>query len=388
MRKATSPGARVPLLTRGAIRTRRGTGIVLLLALPFLAPANERWKVQFFYDKAGASLDIRDLQCPSATRCVGAGAIEDKKGRSKGTVILTSDGGKNWNLAEVSEQPISLFFLNDSLGWMVTDRGVWSTNESGRTWKKLDGLKKGILQVYFLSPLHGYAIGFPKAVYETSDGGKNWTRLAAADRPATAPQDTVYECISFQGAHGIIAGNVTLPGSDDTPLWMNPSQARIRRERQSTLVTLETMDGGANWEANTSSVYGKMSQLVMTKEDFSVALFEYHNYYTLPSRVYKMKLRTSMEALFGERDRAVTDVTLLPDGNALLAAVEPPGASNQVPIPGKLKMLRSNNLKVWEEMAVDYRAVAQRATLAAPDAEHLWVATDTGMILMLEKSGQ
>ncbi len=97
-----------------------------------------------------------------------------------------------------------------------------------------------------------------------------------------------------------------------------------------------------------------------------------------------MKLRTSMESLFGERDRAVTDVTLLPDGNALLAAVEPPGASNQVPIPGKLKMLRSSNLKVWEEMAVDYRAVAQRATLAAPDAEHLWVATDTGMILTLE----
>ena len=185
-----------------------------------------------------------------------------------------------------------------------------------------------------------------------------------------------------------LAGNVTLPGSDDTPVWMNPSQARIRRERQSTLVTLETMDGGANWEANTSAVYGKMSQLVMAKEDYSVAVFEYHNYYTLPSRVYKVKLRTSMETLFGERDRAVTDVTLLPDGNALLAAVEPPGASNQVPIPGKLKMLRSTNLKVWEEMAVDYRAVAQRATLAAPDAEHLWVATDTGMILMLEKTGQ
>ena len=158
----------------------------LLLALPILAAGSERWKIQFFYDKAGASLDIRDLQCPSATRCIGAGAIEDKKGRSKGTVILTSDGGKNWSLADVSEQPISLFFLNDSLGWMVTDRGVWSTNESGRTWKKLDGLKKGILQVYFLSKLHGYAIGFPKAVYETSDGGKNWTRLAAADRPATA----------------------------------------------------------------------------------------------------------------------------------------------------------------------------------------------------------
>ena len=46
-------------------------------------------------------------------------------------------------------------------------------------------------------------------------------------------------------------------------------------------------------------------------------------------------------------------------------------------------MLRSNDLKVWEEMEVDYRAVAQRAVIAAPDAKHMWVATDTGMILTL-----
>jgi hypothetical protein len=32
-------------------------------------------------------------------------------------------------------------------------------------------------------------------------------------------------------------------------------------------------------------------------------------------------------------------------------------------------------------MDVDYRAVAQRAIIAAPDAQHMWVATDTGAIL-------
>jgi hypothetical protein len=87
--------------------------------------------------------------------------------------------------------------------------------------------------------------------------------------------------------------------------------------------------------------------------------------------------------IFGERDRAVTDFTLLPGGGALMASVEPPGNSNQVPIPGKLRMLRSNNLKVWTELDADYRAAAQRAIVAAPDAQHAWVATDTGMILAL-----
>jgi hypothetical protein len=39
-------------------------------------------------------------------------------------------------------------------------------------------------------------------------------------------------------------------------------------------------------------------------------------------------------------------------------------------------------------MDVDYRAVAQRATFAAADAEHIWLATDAGMILALERGGR
>jgi hypothetical protein len=50
-------------------------------------------------------------------------------------------------------------------------------------------------------------------------------------------------------------------------------------------------------------------------------------------------------------------------------------------------MLESANLKVWREMDIDYRAVAQRAVLAAVDAQHAWVATDTGMILSLVEAG-
>ena len=366
--------------------TRRATrlSLVLLVSLSLPLSAEERWKIQFFYDKAGSTLNIQDLQCPSVTRCVAVGAIEDRKGRSKGTVVSTDDGGKNWSLADFAEQPISLFFLNPSLGWLATDRGVWSTGDGARTWKKVDGLKKGILEVYFLNAQHGYAIGFPKAIYETADGGKHWSKLAAADRPSTV-QDTVYECIAFQGQHGIIAGSAKPVGTDETPAWLDPSEARLHRERQSTMVVLETRDGGGTWEATASQFYGRMSQLVMSKDGSALALFEYHNYYSLPSRVYKVKFQTSMDIVFAERDRAVTDLVLLPDGTVLLAAVQPPGSSNQVPIPGKLRMLRSEDLKLWEAMPADYKAVAQRAMLATADRDHVWVATDTGMILVLEK---
>src|SRR5579864_7615908 len=119
------------------------SGPALLLALFLAVPlqADQRWKIQFSYQKLDSSLELRDIQCPSAQRCIAAGIISEKSGRQQGVVILTSDGGRQWSQVDLKERPVSLFFLNDSLGWMVTDHGVWSTSESGRSWTKLEGTK-------------------------------------------------------------------------------------------------------------------------------------------------------------------------------------------------------------------------------------------------------
>ena len=79
----------------------------------------------------------------------------------------------------------------------------------------------------------------------------------------------------------------------------------------------------------------------------------------------------------------VMDCALFRGPRAFLAAVEPTGRLNTAPIPGKVKILSSTNLKDWTEMDVDYKANARSLIMAGPDAEHLWVATDTGMILHL-----
>jgi hypothetical protein len=268
---------------------------------------------------------------------------------------------------------------------MVTDRGIWMTDEGGRAWKKLDGLK-GIVQAYFLDTMHGFTIGYPKAIYETVDGGRKWTKVAAAERLQGNAEDTIYDCIAFSGRQGAIVGHVVTGKDDQLPLWMIPNAARSRRERGAPTAFLETFDGGKSWESATTSMAGAMTRLRFSTSGFAVALVEYHDYYAIPSSVVKVGFGSrASQTIFGEPDRAVTDIALLPDGGALLASIEPPGNSNQVPIPGKLKMLKSGNLKLWEEMDVDYRAVAQRATIAAPDAQHVWVATDTGMILAMER---
>lgn len=348
--------------------------ICVYLWLAFCVSAAPRWNIQYSYDRADSNFDIEDLQCPTVQHCVAAGLIDDKKGHEQGAVVVTSDGGLHWSQYEVKEKPISLFFLNEGVGWMVTDRGLWSTTEGGRSWVK-GRPSKGVLQAWFLDADHGYIAGLKGLAEETTDGGKTWSKLEASGQPSDA-QWLNYSIISFQGKHGVIIG------ASDASTLLDPSS---KSAGSGKISMLETLDGGKKWTYGTVPVDGQLAQLRMSNEGFVVTLIVYADAkYPLASAVFKTPLGSaSTRMIFGERDRAATDVALLDNGGAILAAVEPPGNSTRVPIPGKLRMLESGNLKVWQEMDVDYRAVAQRAMIAAPDSEHIWVAIDTGAILKL-----
>ncbi len=73
-----------------------------------------------------------------------------------------------------------------------------------------------------------------------------------------------------------------------------------------------------------------------------------------------------------------------PEGVGYLATIDCTPTLHSSPIPTKVRVYRSADLKNWREMPVDYRTVAHRATLAAADSSHIWLATNTGMILKLE----
>ena len=346
--------------------------------------AAERWKMQFFHDKDNSTLELRDIQCPSTQRCIAAGVLEEEKGHLKGTGVVTSDGGEHWSHVDVKELPVSLFFLNESLGWMVTNNGIWQTEESGRSWKKLKGLK-GIERVWFLNAEHGWAVGHPKVIYETTDAGKNWIKLPAAQQPSTPVERTVYNCIAFLGPqYGIIAGNSDLGPREELPAWMDPGGERRKRAYHGATVMLKTIDGGKNWQTLGGSGEGYLTQLRLTGRDSGLALFEFPDS-SNPSGLYKIDLNSrKLTNVFQPAGAVARDFTILPGGAVLLAAVDLPGKSSQIPIPGKLKMLGSRSLETWLETPVDYRAVATHPIIAAADASHVWVATDTGMILKLQ----
>jgi hypothetical protein len=166
------------------------------------------------------------------------------------------------------------------------------------------------------------------------------------------------------------------------PDWMEPDKAR--REWPGLTVTLETRDGGTHWTTGETSMFGQITALSLAADGRGLGLVEFFDKFEYPSEVYGLDWQTGKTSqVFRRKDRAVTDVLVQSGNPAYLAAVEPQGTLFHSPVPGKLKILKSLDLEKWEEMQVDYRAVARRAILAHAGQDQVWVATDTGMILKL-----
>ncbi len=157
---------------------RRG----FFFALALLAPVAhaERWKVQYFFDELKKTLYIEDLAFPSSTRGIAVGTIvQENSSKTNSIALLTNDGGVHWSEQPIKDHPRSIFFLNDSVGWMVGEEAIWMTEESGHSWRKVGDQRKPdkkigstppgglITRVWFLDTQHGFAVGLQKSVLET-----------------------------------------------------------------------------------------------------------------------------------------------------------------------------------------------------------------------------
>jgi len=362
------------------------TYFVLALGFALGAARAERWQMQYFYDEARTSLALNDLAFPTPQRGVAVGYLAGKE-RVRGTAVVTSDGGAHWTLVPLPDPGLSVFFLNDTTGWVVTPKGILQTDEGGRSWRKLPRSPKNVLRVWFLDAEHGFAVGIRKAAWETLDGGKKWTRLAVAEQVKSTPEYTVFNTVTFCGPMGMITGASRPPRRDDEeelPDWMVPEAALKRNAWPGLTISLETKDRGKTWQPSTVSIFGRITRVQLSANGLGLGLVEHERAFPYPSEVFAFGWKTgSNSRVYREKERAVTDVALAPEGAAYLAAIEVPGKLVRPPFPSRLHILRSGDLKQWSEMAVDYRASAQRAILAAPDNRNLWVATDTGMILKL-----
>lgn len=353
--------------------------------------ANGEWKSQYYYDDAKNTLELEDIAMPSAQRGVAVGTIVNGSHRHP-ALVLTSDGGAHWELNKPDELPVSLFFLNENLGWMVTENGLWKTTETGRKWTKIGKFPKGpILRVYFLDADRGYAVGEKKTILETHDGGLKWTQVATAAAPPGEAAFSAYTWVAFATPqYGLILGFNQPPRrwGPDLPDWMDPQAASTYRDVPHLNYSLETRDGGKTWRSSSASLFGDTTKVQFLPDGQGVGLVEYSQYFRMASEVYAIDWKTGKShSIYKDAKFGVTDICRMPDGTTYLAGILAPGRMRNL-VPGKVQVLVSHDDKNWQPIPVDYRATANRVVLAAASDQNIWMTTDTGMILKLTPSAE
>jgi photosystem II stability/assembly factor-like uncharacterized protein len=364
----------------------RGAAALLLLAAPLAA---QRWRTQYFYDEDKTTLQFVDMQFPSAARGVAVGVVTEEQGkRKKSVAMVTSDGGAHWQTVDLPDVPVSLYFLNEGLGWLVTGKGnLWETTEAGKNWHKLPKPPGETLRVHFTTENDGWAAGTKKRVFQTHDGGKHWTAVPAAAEPPGEADYSLYSCIAFATPQfGIISGFNLPPRRTPQmlPDWLDPEKAMSRRDTPHLSYSLTTHDGGKTWKADSASLFGEVERIRLAPGGTGMGLISYSNAFRYPSEVYRIDWHTGRSAtVYRDHQFDISDVWVGADGTAYLAGTKVAGQMREV-MPGKVQVLESRDWTNWKQMPVDYRANATRVMLAGSGGS-LWMATDEGMILKLEQ---
>lgn len=130
----------------------------------------------------------------NAVACVGPETCWVVGGKS--TILLTTDGGKTWQVQlggdpEASDDALTkVFFLDASNGWAMTDRGKILGTRDGSTWAELSTVSGTTKGVWFLTSQTGLEIENPDSTSQSTlrrsnDGGKTWEPVSRCSVDAT-----------------------------------------------------------------------------------------------------------------------------------------------------------------------------------------------------------
>lgn len=91
-------------------------------------------------------------------------------------LLVSDDGGRTWRVA-LPESVVGVAVkTGDPETVVATGQGIFLSRDSGETWRPVLSLEKGAGPVAWApsDPSIGYAVGFDRRLYRTSDGGASW----------------------------------------------------------------------------------------------------------------------------------------------------------------------------------------------------------------------
>jgi len=360
----------------------------LLASIPGLALAqNQKFARNYFYIKPDSKLVLIDFTVGSDKVAWAVGGTISDGGRTKGVILSTSNAGQSWALAELKFLPRSLFALDDSSLWAVSEKGeIWFTAEGGRDWRKLSR-QEPALRVHFLNNQTGFLIGRKKTFMRSDDAGKTWRHVPAAAQVGTTSSNITFRAIDFwNGKIGLVAGSADPPerrGRIVLPDWMEPEIASYRNNRPGLMAGLETMDGGATWVKQEVSGFGYVNKSMIGSDGTGFTLVKFDRSFTFGGELYSFYPRSDKKGalLLRPKDLELQDVSYIPGDGVYVAATERQG---NLPVPTKVRIKYSKDFIKWVDIAVDYRAVARKVILATTPSGKIFAALDQGTILALQ----
>jgi len=191
-----------------------------------------------------------------------------------GRIFHTTDGGQSWRIHSAgTKRPfVAISCVRDRL-WVAGQGGqIAHSPDGGLTWQmQSSGTTRNLLDIEFVSPLRGLAVGDFGTLLRTEDGGLSWTKVPLPENielppdiaEVVQPGDVILYTIAFADPeHVWIAGEfgVILFSSDGGSTWQQQKSgvettlfgvAALDKERAWIVgmeaLMLATEDGGATW---------------------------------------------------------------------------------------------------------------------------------------------
>lgn len=121
--------------------------------------------------------------------------LDDKVGWvvSNGRIYGTTDGGNRWQLLHrisSASATVAVLFANQNDGWATVndwsgkhDHLVLKSDDGGRTWRQLVNLQSPIYRIDFVDDRLGFVRERWELIHRTTDGGQTWEELNLPDQP-------------------------------------------------------------------------------------------------------------------------------------------------------------------------------------------------------------
>ena len=175
---------------------------------------------------------------------IGTGSAHCLGACARGTVQLTTNGGKTWKPVLKTEAAIvQLDTAGSGSAWAVSEHcpdldcssRLWRTSNSGRSWSVV---ARGLGAVSFATPRVGLGLlasNTGSKLFRSVNGGSRWTRIA---NPCEAVAPTPASVSLVSARHGFVICHGQPSGSAENK------------------VVYETTNGGASWKRKIGAVPG------------------------------------------------------------------------------------------------------------------------------------